>query len=99
MLIVVMMGKWSDDSVCRVVHDVRLYSVIDTVVMKFVVVWRLLLWFVCLCYHQPSFPAIWPAVQSPRQGLSINPGLTSGAYVGAVEEMMCVMCVSVTKEE
>ena len=33
MLIVVMMGKWSDDSVSCVVHDVRLYSVLDTVVM------------------------------------------------------------------
>ena len=32
MLIVVMMGKWSDDSVCLVVHDVRRYSVSDTVV-------------------------------------------------------------------
>ena len=32
MLIVVMMGKWSDDSACSVVHDVRLYSVLDTVV-------------------------------------------------------------------
>ena len=28
-----MMGKWSDDSACRVVHDVRLYSVLDTVVI------------------------------------------------------------------
>ena len=34
MLIVVMMGKWSDDSACRVVHDVRLYSVFDTVVIS-----------------------------------------------------------------
>ena len=31
MLIVVMMGKWSDDSACLIVHDVRLYSVLDTV--------------------------------------------------------------------
>ena len=30
MLIVVMLGKWSDDSV----HDVRLYSVLDTVVVS-----------------------------------------------------------------
>ena len=30
MLIVVMLGKWSDDSV----HDVRLYSVLDTVVIS-----------------------------------------------------------------
>ena len=35
MLIVVMMGRWFDDSVCWVVHDVRLY----TVVMMFVVLW------------------------------------------------------------
>ena len=34
MLIVVMMGKWSDDSACRVGHDVRLYSVVDTVVIS-----------------------------------------------------------------
>ena len=27
MLIVVIMGKWSDDSACWVVHDVRLLSV------------------------------------------------------------------------
>ena len=34
MLIVVMMGKWSDDSAYWVVHDVRLYSVLDTVVIS-----------------------------------------------------------------
>ena len=34
MLIVVMMGKWSDDSACSVLHDVRLYSVFDTVVIS-----------------------------------------------------------------
>ena len=34
MLVVVMMGKWSDDRVCGVVHDVRLYSVLDTVVIS-----------------------------------------------------------------
>ena len=28
------MGKWSDDSACSVVHDVRLYSVLDTVVIS-----------------------------------------------------------------
>ena len=28
--VVVMMGRWSDDSACLVVHDVRLYSVLDT---------------------------------------------------------------------
>ena len=52
MLIVVMMGKWSDDSVCCVVHDVRLYSVLDIMAMIFVVslvVWCLALWLVYLC--------------------------------------------------
>ena len=34
MLIVVMMGKWYDDSACCVAHDVRLYSVLDTVVIS-----------------------------------------------------------------
>ena len=51
MLIVVMMGKWSDDSAYSVVHDVRLYNVLDTVgylVMMFVVVWCLALWLVCV---------------------------------------------------
>ena len=28
-----MMGKWYDDSACCVVHDFRLYSVLDTVVI------------------------------------------------------------------
>ena len=34
MLIGVMMAKWSDDSACWVVHDVMLYSVLDTVVIS-----------------------------------------------------------------
>ena len=34
MLIVVIMGKCSDDSACLVVYDVRLYSVLDTVVIS-----------------------------------------------------------------
>ena len=38
MLIVVMMGKWSDDSACCVIHDVRLYSVLETVVVNCFVV-------------------------------------------------------------
>ena len=29
-----MMGKWYDYSPCSVVHDVRLYSVLDTVVIS-----------------------------------------------------------------
>ena len=49
MLIGVMMGKWSDDSACWVVHTVRVYNVLDTVVMMFVVVWCLTLWLVYLC--------------------------------------------------
>ena len=47
-----------------------------------------------LVVHQPASPSIWPAVQSLRRGLSTNPGVTMwcvcGAYVGAVEEMLCV---------
>ena len=45
-----------------------------------------------LVVHQPASPSIWPAVQSHRRGLSTNPGVTCkvGAYVGAVEEMMCM---------
>ena len=34
MLIVVMMGRWSDDSACCVVHIVQLYSVLDTMVIS-----------------------------------------------------------------
>ena len=51
-----------------------------------------------LVVHQPASPSIWPAVQSLRRGLSTNPwGRQCGAYVGAVEEMMCVVCVDVTE--
>ena len=50
-----------------------------------------------LVVHQPASLFIWPAVQSPRRGLSTNPGVKIGAYVGEVEEMMCVVCVSVTE--
>ena len=34
MLTEMMMGKWSDDSACLVVDDVRLYSVLDNVVIS-----------------------------------------------------------------
>ena len=34
MLTMVMMEEWSDDSACWVVHDVRLYSGLDTVVIS-----------------------------------------------------------------
>ena len=50
-----------------------------------------------LVVHQPASPSIWPAVQSLRRGLSTNPGRQCVAYVGAVEEMMCVVCVDVTE--
>ena len=51
-----------------------------------------------LAVHQPASPSFWPAVQSLRRGLSTNPrGQQCGAYVGAVEEMMCVVCVDVTE--
>ena len=33
-MLIVVMGKWSDDSACLVVHDIRLYSVLDTVVIS-----------------------------------------------------------------
>ena len=51
-----------------------------------------------LVVHQPASLSIWPAVQSLRPGLSKNPGVTM-YYVGAVEEMMCVVCVDVTEGE
>ena len=50
-----------------------------------------------LVVHQPASPSIWPAVQSLRRGLSTIQGRQCGAYVGAVEEMMCVVCVDVTE--
>ena len=50
-----------------------------------------------LVVHQPASPSIWPTVQSLRRGLSTNTGVTTGAYVGVVEEMMCVVCVDVTE--
>ena len=49
-----------------------------------------------LVIHQPTSLSIWPAVQSLQRGMSTN-SLGRGAYVGAVEEMMCVMYVNVTK--
>ena len=50
-----------------------------------------------LVAHQPASPSIWPAVQSLHRVLSTNPGVTIniGAYVG--EEIICVVCVSVTE--
>ena len=46
-----------------------------------------------LVVHQPAFPSIWPALPSLQWGLSTNPGGQCGAYVGAVEAMMCAVCV------
>ena len=50
-----------------------------------------------LVVHQPASMSIWPAVLSLRRGLPQIQGWQCGAYVGAVEEMMCVVCVSVTE--
>ena len=51
-----------------------------------------------LVVHQPASPSIWPAVQSLRGGVCPQiQGRQCGAYVGAVEEMMCVVCVDVTE--
>ena len=50
-----------------------------------------------LVVHQPVSPSIWLAVLSLRRVLSANPGVQCVAYVGAVEEMMCVVYVGVTK--
>ena len=49
--------------------------------------------------HQPASPSLWPAVQSLRRVLSTNPEVTMWCvcYVGAVEKMMCVVCVDVTE--
>ena len=46
--------------------------------------------------HQPASPSIWPAVQSLRRALSTNPGVTMCYVSGCSEEMMCIVCVSVT---
>ena len=50
-----------------------------------------------LMVHHSASSSIWPAVQSLRRDLSTNPGVQYGVYVGAVEEMMCVVCVDVTE--
>ena len=55
MLIVMIIGKWSDDSACCVVHDIWLYNVLDTVDISgdagcYSVVWHSS-WCVCIeCY-------------------------------------------------
>ena len=63
MLIVVMMGKWSDDSACCIFHDIRLSGeyvccsvVFGTLVGVFNVMcsvaMNLTIWYVVLVYHQ-----------------------------------------------
>ena len=49
--------------------------------------------------HDPASPSIWLAVHSLQLGLSTNPGVTMWCVCRAVEEMMCVVCVSVTEGE
>ena len=46
-----------------------------------------------LVVQQPASPCIWPAVQSLRGVCPQIQGRQCGAYVGAVEQMMCVVCV------
>ena len=44
-----------------------------------------------LLVHQPAYLSIWPAAPSHQQGMSANSWVTVRcAYVGAVEEMVCV---------
>ena len=50
-----------------------------------------------LVVHQPASPSFWPAVQSLRRVCPQIQGRQCGVYVGAVEEMMCVVCVDVTE--
>ena len=40
--------------------------------------------------HQPASPSIWPAVHSLRWVYPHIQGRHCGAYVGAVEEIVCV---------
>ena len=47
-----------------------------------------------LAVHQPASLSIWPAVQLLRQGLFHK---SRDKNVGAVEEMICVVYVSVTE--
>ena len=52
--------------------------------------------FPCVDY-QPASLSIWPEVQSLQHGLPTNPVVTTCCDVGPVEEMMCVVCVSVAE--
>ena len=53
------MGRWSDDSAC-LVHDVRLYSVSNTVVKIFVVVWGVGCVVVTPDIYSPLSPCVKP---------------------------------------
>ena len=48
------------------------------------------------CGPPTSFLSIWPAVQYSVRVCSQIQGRQCGVYVGAVEDMMCIVCVSVT---
>ena len=46
-----------------------------------------------LVVHQPASPSIWPAVQSPRRGLSTYPGVTMWCVCGcSYREDVCRVC-------
>ena len=50
-----------------------------------------------LVVHQPASPSIWPECSHSGGVCPQIQGRQCGAYVGAVEEMMCVVCVDVTE--
>ena len=52
-----------------------------------------------LVVHHPASPYTWSAVQLLWRGLLKIQGCQCGAYVGAAEEMMGIVYVSVTKGE
>ena len=46
-----------------------------------------------LVVHQPASPSIWPAVQSPRRGLSTNPWVTMWCVCGrSRRDDVCRVC-------
>ena len=48
--------------------------------------------------HQPASPSIWPrSAVTPAGSVHKSRGDNVVAYVGAVEEMMCVVCVDVAE--
>ena len=50
-----------------------------------------------LLVHQPTYLSIWPSSPSFQRGLSTNPEATVWCVCGAVEEIVCVMCVGVAE--